>query len=149
VSGFNISLRPSAYAGRALALLALLPPLLLAVMPLPVLWLYLLTPLLLLFYWQWYGQLQRLKQGRMLALGSDGQLHWFEPHDAAQPSQHGQLLPGGLVSQYALKLCWRAADNELRQYYWVFADQCPEAQFRALARAVNQQNWGMAPDNAG
>jgi hypothetical protein len=127
-----------------LVLLALLPPLMLAGTPLPLLWSCLLTPLWLWYYWQWYNQIHYLRCSSTLTLGNTGQLYWFNTGVVA-----GQLCRGGLVSQYAIKLRWqRLADNGYCQR-WVFSDQCADAEFRALARAVTQQNWSLTGSGRG
>jgi len=117
-------------------LLAALPVLVLAVVPLNGGGVMLAAVLLPLFYWHWYGVLQQLRQSAALTITDSGQLHWF---NISLPN--GRLLPGGLVSQHMLRLQWQADTGERCYRKWIFADQCSELQFRALARAISQQNW--------
>lgn len=118
-----------------MVLLALMPPLVLAVSPLSGAWLFLLAALAFIYYWLWYNSLAQLRQSTLLTLTDDGQLHWFGHY-----RHSGQLTGGGLVAQYVIRLRWRDSTGKCGQC-WVFADQCNEAQYRALARVVNQSNW--------
>jgi hypothetical protein len=137
VSASNYTLQPSRYVRTGMLLLALMPSLVLAFTPLSVGWLLLLLPALLLYYWQWYLNWSELNQRVMLTLNSDGALHWFGDAPA-----RGQLANGGLVSQFAIKLRWHRQSDRLDCQRWIFADQCSAQQFSALARAINQHNWG-------
>ncbi|HEX5793500.1 MAG TPA: protein YgfX [Rheinheimera sp.] len=135
MSAFNFSLQPSGYARTGFLLLAIMPPLLLAFSPITGGWLYLLALLAFVYYWQWYGSFVQLQQSAMLTLTGEGDLHWFGKENLA-----GQLVSGSLISQYAIKLCWRDKTNQLHQR-WIFVDQCSESQLRTLARVINQHNW--------
>lgn len=115
--------------------LAAIPPALMAVSPLNGGWLYALLVLAFIYYWQWYSVFVQLYARQQLTLTAEGQIHWFEPRAGS-----GQLVAGGLVAQYALKLCWQDGASQRRQR-WVFADQCSAMQYRALARSINQTNW--------
>jgi hypothetical protein len=136
VSAYNLSLSASRWCQRGMMLLAALPVLVLAVTPLGGTGVMLVALVLLLFYWHWYGVLQQLQQSAALTITDNSQLHWF---NSALPP--GRLLPGGLVSQHMLRLQWQADTDQRCYRKWIFADQCSEAQFRALARAISQQNW--------
>jgi len=135
VSAFNIRLKPSVFAQTGMALLALVPPLVLAVSPVTGQWLFLLVLLAFIYYWQWYSHFAQLRQSQQLTLTDSGQLHWFSPHNRS-----GQLIAGGLVAQYFVRLNWCDSAGK-RRHSWVFADQCDELQYRTLARLVNQSNW--------
>lgn len=135
MSAFNIRLKPSVYAQIGMALLALMPPLVLAFSPLQGYWLYLLALLAFIYYWQWYSHFARLRQQQMLTLTNDGLLHWFGSYNSS-----GRLTAGGLVAQYAVKLCWRDQSGKQHQR-WILVDQCDEPQYRALARLINQSSW--------
>ena len=142
MSGFNISLTPSRWASRALLLTALWPPLLLALTPMPWWALLLATPLLLACYSFGYRAFQQLQQAVSLALNRDGSVYWFDAAEAgANTAAPAQLCRGGLVSQWALRLNWQIGKDKRTYQRWIFADQCSSAEFRALARAINQQNW--------
>ncbi|MGP9800302.1 protein YgfX [Rheinheimera sp. NSM] len=120
-------------------ILALMPAFVLALTPMPLLWWFGVAPLLAGFYWLCYGQWQALQQSAALALQADGQLRWF---GTALPP--GKLSDAGLISQHAIRLCWRGETDKRHYQRWIFADQCPEADFRALARVINQRNWQSA-----
>lgn len=142
MSGFNISLTPSGWASRALLLTALWPPLLLALTPMPWWALLLATPLLLAGYSFGYQAYQQVQQARLLALNSDGSVYWFDPAETGgNTAAPAQVCHGGLVSQWAVRLSWRQSKEQRPYQRWIFADQCSSAEFRALARAINQQNW--------
>jgi len=136
VSAFNISLSASRYCLRGMFLLAALPVLALAVTPLGVSGVILVALVVPLFYWHWYKMWQQLHHGVALTVTDNSQVHWF---NSALPA--GRLLPGGVVSQHMLRLQWQAEPEQRCYRKWIFADQCSEAQFRALARAISQQNW--------
>lgn len=138
MSAYNIALKPSRYCQYGLVVLTVLPALVLAVTPVPLLWWLWLVPVLLLFYCQCYAQWFALKQTAALALLADGQLRWF---GVALPP--GRLSDSGLISHYAIRLDW-LGEGQRRYRRWIFADQCPDADFRALARVVNQRNWQSA-----
>lgn len=81
---------------------------------------------------------------RGLSLQADGRLRWWQ---SEQPA--GQLIAGCLVSEFALLLRWRS-DNNKRHLQWLLADQLSVADYRALARQLNQFNWqrtGVQPDS--
>jgi hypothetical protein len=101
VSAFNIRLKPSVWAQAGMVLLALMPPLVLAVSPVTGQWLFLLVSLAFIYYWQWYSHFAQLRQSQQLTLTDSGQLHWFSPHN-----RFGQLIAGGLVAQYFVRLRW-------------------------------------------
>ncbi|WP_215396482.1 protein YgfX [Rheinheimera oceanensis] len=117
-------------------LLAAWPVPVLAVTPLGITGVVLVAVVLPLFYWHWYGVLQQLQQNAALTITDNSQLHWFNSN-----LPPGRLLPGGLVSQHMLRLQWQADTDQRCYRKWIFADQCSEMQFRALARAISQQNW--------
>jgi len=118
-----------------LVLLALLPLPIMAVTPAPWPALLLLVLLCLWFYASWYRIFVASLKLQRLTLHQD-KLHWFVPaHGSAT------LCRGGLVSQHMLKLCWLTDNGQGLMQRWVFADQCSDSEFRALARAVNQCNW--------
>ncbi len=116
-------------------MLAMLPPLIMALTPAPWPALLLFALLCLWFYTRWYQVFVASQQPQQLTL-QQNTLHWFAPPDGSST-----LCRGGLVSQHALKLCWLSANGQQRRQRWVFADQCSDTEFRALARAVNQCNW--------
>ena len=139
MSAFNIQLKPSRSYLALMCGLAALPLVLLAVTPLSAAALCLLAVLCAGFYALWYDSVRQSRRLNTLTL--DGELlHWFTP--ATQKSvQQYRLLPGGLVSQVALRLCRQSVSDNQPSQFWVFADQCPPEQYRALARAINQLNW--------
>ena len=136
MSAFNVVLTPSRYARLGLLLLALLPVLVLATHPLEGGWRYALLMLSFGYYWQCYSQFSQLEQSTIFTLTAQGRL---QSANASLPS--GQLIAGGLVSQYVLKLCWRCDDGDVVHQRWIFADQCTDTEYRALARLVNQTHW--------
>ena len=151
MSAFNIQLRPSRYYLALLLGLATLPLLLMAVTTLNLPALCVLALLCALFYYLWFDSF--VQSRRLSSFTLDGEmLHWFAPttQKSAQKSgqqtehksaQHYRLLPGGLVSQVALRLCRQSLSDNKPSQFWVFADQCAPEQYSALARAVNQLNW--------
>ncbi|MDR6981524.1 hypothetical protein J2X32_000132 [Rheinheimera pacifica] len=141
MSAYNLSLSASRLCQRGMLLLAALPVLVLAVTPLGVTGVILVAVVLPLFYWHWYGVLQQLQQSAALTLTDNSQLRWFNSN-----LPPGRLLPGGLVSQHMLRLQWQADTDQRCYRKWIFADQCSEPQFRALARAISQQNWQSGSD---
>ena len=137
MSAYNFSLAPSRWCQRGMLLLAAWPVPVLAVTPLGAAGVVLVAVLLPLFYWHWYGVLQQLRySSATLTITDNSQLHWFNSN-----LPPGRLLPGGLVSQHMLRLQWQADTDQRCYRKWIFADQCSEMQFRALARAISQQNW--------
>ncbi len=116
-------------------LLALLPLLVMAFTPAPWPALLLLALLCLWFYSSWYRMFLASRAEQRLTLQQD-RLHWFTPAQGA-----ATLCRGGLVSQHMLKLCWLSDTDQRPQQRWLFADQCSDSEFRALARAINQCNW--------
>lgn len=128
-------LSPSRYQRYGLLLLALLPLLVVAVLPVSLMWFLLLAPCLTLYYWQWHSYLQHLQRDVAFSINQLGELHWFAPQ-----LRHCQLT-GGLVSQHAILLRWQAMDTQHKGQRWIFADQCDDRSFRALARAINQHQW--------
>lgn len=100
------------------------------------------TPLLLAGYSFGYQAYQQVQQARLLALNSDGSVYWFDPAETGgNTAAPAQVCHGGLVSQWAVRLSWRQSKEQRPYQRWIFADQCSSAEFRALARAINQQNW--------
>lgn len=114
--------------------LLLMPLLIMATVPLSPIWLLAMSAVLLLFYWQWWGQFQRLAKTESFTLTAKGELHFVSPYRLVK-------LTGGLVSTQAILLRGNIDSRNTSFQYWVFADQCSDAQFRALARAVNQCSW--------
>lgn len=159
MSAFNLQLKPSSAARKALLALSLLPALQLWLMPVQGLWWWLLALALPLYFWQGYQLFMQLGVTEQLVIAPDNQLHWFTAvpglsvqHKPAQiAARHGQLLPGGRVSEWFIQLCWQqqtSLHSQLqpqrdpkRRYSWIVADQCSEAEFRTLARIVTQLNW--------
>ncbi|MBU1310704.1 MAG: hypothetical protein KKE30_14380 [Gammaproteobacteria bacterium] len=135
MSAFNICLKPSRWYQAGLLLLAVLPVLIMALTPAPWPVLLLLAALCLWFYSSWYARFQASHATAQLTLQQD-RLHWFVPALGS-----ATLCQGGVVSQHMLKLCWRQDNSQHPAQLWVFADQCSDSEFRALARAVNQCNW--------
>ena len=143
MSASELVLTPSRWAQRVLMLTALWPLLLFWLVPMPWWALLFAVPLLFSSYWLGVRQYHQLRRQQALLLHNDGTVHWFTlPASAAVVSG---TLCGGLVSQWAIKLCWQRDNSKAISQQWVFADQCPPAQFRALARAVNQANWQRQP----
>lgn len=133
MSAYNIYLKPShAYRGLLL-LLALVPLLIMALTPAPLAVLVVLLLLCLWFYSAWYRLFAASHNSAYFTLVQDC-LHWQTPCYGQT-----QLCRGGLVSQQVLRLNWQAGGKI--QQRWVFADQCSDEAFRALARAINQRNW--------
>ena len=100
------------------------------------------TALLLACYSFGYRAFQQLQQGVRLTLNPDGSVYWFDAAAAGgNTAAPAQLCHGGLVSQWALRLNWQTGKGKRAYQRWIFADQCSSAEFRALARAINQQNW--------
>lgn len=140
MSGYNLLLVPSRYARYGLLALALLPLFIVAALPLPPLWFAALVPCLMLYYLHCYKRFLQLNAAVAVVITAQGELHW---HGEALAS--GRLY-GGLVSQYAILLRWQQMGSKQRHQRWVFADQCDDDSFRALARAVQQLSW-QAPSN--
>ncbi|GAB60115.1 protein YgfX [Rheinheimera nanhaiensis] len=143
MSASELVLAPSRRAKMVLMLTALWPPLLFWLVPMPWWGLLVAMPLLFSGYWLGVKQYQQLCLSQALLLHNDGTVHWFTV--PASPAAVSGILCGGLVSQWAIKLYWRRDNSKAISQRWVFADQCPPAQFRALARAVNQANWQRQP----
>jgi hypothetical protein len=70
-----------------------------------------------------------------LSLQQNGQLRWWQ---SKMPP--GQLREGCLVSEFAILLRWQS-DNEQLYLHWLLADQFTAADYRTLARQLNQFNW--------
>ena len=147
MSAFNLQLKPSRAPCWALLALSLLPAVQLGLMPVQSNGWWLLLVVLPLYFWQchrWFGQPGSTKH---LVIAADNQLHWFAPEQgmSGKPAlaQHGLLQPGGRVSEWFIQLCWQqqTAAKPQRRYCWILADQCSEAEYRALARIVTQLNW--------
>lgn len=136
MSAYNISLSASRLCQRGMLLLAALPVAVLAVTPLGITGFIVAVLVLLLFYWHWYAVLQQLQQSDALTLTDNTQIFWFNSN-----LPPGRLVSGGLVSQHMLRLQWQPETGQRCYRKWIFADQCSEPQFRALARAISQQNW--------
>ena len=161
MSAFNLQLKPSPAARKALLALSLLPALQLWLMPVQGLWWWLLALSLPLYFWQGYQLFMQLGVTEQLVIAPDNQLHWFtaeqrqadqhkavqqktaQQEPAQQAARHGQLLPGGRVSEWFIQLCWQqhTPSKPKRCYCWIVADQCSEAEYRTLARIVTQLNW--------
>ena len=114
--------------------LLLMPLLIMATVPLSGVWLLAMFAVLVLFYWQWWTQFQRLDNTESFTLTAKGELRFVSPYRLVQ-------LTGGLVSHQAILLRGNTEGSDSVFSRWVFADQCSDTQFRALARAVNQCNW--------
>ncbi|KKO44515.1 hypothetical protein WG68_15310 [Arsukibacterium ikkense] len=112
--------------------------------PLPLVTLGLAAPFLCALFWLGISCYQQGPPAMGLTLNVDGQLRWWQ---SALPA--GQLMVGSLVSEYGLLLRWHDADN--RQYQqWLLYDQLTIADYRALARQLNQVNWqGQSNSNHG
>ncbi len=95
----------------------------------------LVAPLLCWLFWYGITCYQQGPAGNGLTLLADGQLRWWQ---SALPA--GQLENGSLISEYGLLLRWRCQDNKHYQQ-WLLADQLSTADYRALARQLNQFNW--------
>ncbi|WP_097111532.1 protein YgfX [Arsukibacterium tuosuense] len=145
MSGCNVAIIRSRWRQYGLLALALILFMLFAFQPLPPVSLWLAAPLLFLLYW--YG-VSLYRQGPVaagLSLQANGQLRWWQSDYPA-----GQLIAGCLVSEFALLLRWQS-DNNQPHLQWLLADQLTVADYRALARQLNQFNWqagaGNYPDN--
>lgn len=106
-----------------------------ALQPLPPLMLWLSAPFLFLLYRYLVILYRQTPVARGLSLQADGQLRWWQ---SDQPG--GQLMAGCLISEYALLLSWQSV-NKQQHWQWLFADQLSAADYRALARQLNQFNW--------
>jgi hypothetical protein len=135
VSAFNVVLVPSRYARGGVVLLLLMPLLILAALPLPLIGFIAVTPCLLGYYLLCYTQWQQLQFATAFTLNDKAELFWHGENQ--QPAQ----LSGGLISEYAIQLRWQQQGDRRVIQRWVFADQCDDNSFRALARAVNQLSW--------
>ncbi|MCC5826345.1 protein YgfX [Alkalimonas sp.] len=116
-------------------------------LPLQGLWLALFLLIWFAFAWIWWQSWQQAEPSHTLLLGDMGEVRWLP---ADRPS--GVLLAKSLVLPWAIWLCWRTAPDKKApagrlQQYWLLADQCSDADFRALARAIRQCRWQQAPVN--
>lgn len=138
MSGCNVVIKPSAWRRGCLLVLGIMLFAMFCVQPLPLLALWLAAPLLCSLYW--YGiSIYRLGPvAKGLALQADGQLRWWQ---SERPG--GQLIAGCLVSEFGLLLRWQSIGNHQHQQ-WLLADQLNTADYRALARQLNQFNWQQA-----
>ncbi len=135
MSGCNVVIKFSRWRQLGLLALASVLFLIFCLQPFQPLLLALAAPMLCWLYWYGLTRYQRGLVATGLSVQADGQLRWLH---SEQPG--GQLLTGSLVSQFALLLRWQDQDN--RQYQqWLLADQLTEADYRALARLLNQLNW--------
>lgn len=139
MSASDIQLNPSRYAKALLGVAAILPLLIMATVALSAMWQLAMLPVLLLFYWQWWVMWQQLQTAASFTLTTQGELHFVAPYRKVQ-------LTGGLICNQAVLLRGNMAGSETSFQYWVFADQCSDMQFRALARAINQCNWQAQQD---
>lgn len=144
---YSLALSPSRWR-RYLLLL----PLLLAVYPallLPSsgLWLWGYLLLLLIFALHWWQQWQLRHTHESLLIGEQGELRWLQSKAPA-----GQLQADSLVLEWAIRLHWRTSASrrfprgQLLQR-WIFADQCSDDDFRALARSIRQHQLRLRQDH--
>ncbi|MCH8536299.1 MAG: hypothetical protein LAT66_00890 [Alkalimonas sp.] len=134
----SLALHPSRWR-RYLLLLPLLLALSLALLlPSSGLWLWCYLLLLAVFAGLWWQQWSVQHRPQSLLIGEQGELRWL-PGDTPA----GQLQADSLVLEWAIRLHWRTAPSrsfpkgELLQR-WIFADQCNDDDFRALARSIRQ-----------
>jgi hypothetical protein len=102
---------------------------------LPLMILFLTAPLLCWLYWYGVTLYQQGTLAKGLSVQSDGQLQWWQ---SKQPG--GKLTSGCLVSEFIVLLRWQSTDQRQHQQ-WLLADQFINADFRALARLLNQLHW--------
>lgn len=114
---------------------------LVAFQPLPPVSLWLATPLLFALYWYGVCLYRHGPVAAGLSLQANGQLRWWQ---SEQPA--GQLVAGCLVSEFALLLRWQSGDSR-QHLQWLLADQLSVADYRALARQLNQFNWQAGAGN--
>lgn len=122
----------------------LIAPLLLAVslallLPSSGLWLWSYLVLLALFACFWWQQWSELQISQSLLIGEQGELRWLQGDTPA-----GQLQADSLVLEWAIRLHWRTAPSRVyprghMQQRWLFADQCSDDDFRAIARSIRQR----------
>ena len=106
-----------------------------ALQPLPPLTLLLTAPLLFMLYWYGLSLYRQRPVANGLSLQADGRLSWWQ---SEQPA--GRLVAGCLVSEFGLLVRWQSDSNK-QHLQWLLADQLSVADYRALARQLNQFNW--------
>lgn len=107
-------------------------------------WLWCYVLLLMLFTHNWWQQWCRWHQVETLLIGEQGELRWLQSDSVA-----GQLQVTSLVTEWVICLRWRTAPDRScpggkQQERWLFADQCSDDDFRALARSIRQRRWLLA-----
>ncbi|WP_365869187.1 protein YgfX [Arsukibacterium sp.] len=135
MSGCNVAISRSRWRRCGMLVLAVMLFMLFAFQPLPPLSLWLAAPLLFILYWYGVNLYQQGPVAKGLSLQDNGQLRWWQ---SEQPA--GQLIAGCLVSEFGLLLRWRSENNN-QHLQWLLADQLTIADYRALARQLNQFNW--------
>ncbi|MAD74198.1 MAG: hypothetical protein CML20_05275 [Rheinheimera sp.] len=138
MSGCNVVIGNSVWRQRGILALAVMVFLLFVLQPLPGVAVGLAAPLLFVVYW--YG-IRCYRQPRVatgLSLQPDGQLQWWH---SKLPG--GQLREGCLVSEFGVLVRWQCQHAQLH-LQWLLADQLTAADYRALARQLNQFNWQRA-----
>ena len=106
--------------------------------PLPGIALALAAPLLCAVYWYGIRCYRQPQAATGLSLQPDGQLRWW-----LSKLPGGQLREGCLVSEFGVLVRWQSEHRQLHQQ-WLLADQLSAADYRALARQLNQFNWQRA-----
>ncbi|MBV2130655.1 protein YgfX [Arsukibacterium indicum] len=135
MSGCNIAINPSVWRRYGLLVLAVMLFALVVSQPLTQLALWLAAPFVWALYWYGLTLYRQSPVASGLNLHASGQLNWWQ---SKHPS--GQLIAGCLVSEFALLLRWQCAGNK-QHSQWLVADQLSAADYRALARQLNQFNW--------
>ncbi|MEN3157565.1 protein YgfX [Alkalimonas sp. NCh-2] len=143
----SLSLTPSRWRrGARLGLLGF--ALLLSIqLPLAGHWLLLFLCTLFAFAWCWWQSWHRPEPSVTLLLGEAGEVRWLP---ACRPA--GVLTAHSLLSPWAILLCWQSAPDKASPQgrthrCWVLADQCSDADFRAIARVIRQCRWLQASVN--
>lgn len=142
MSGCSVAISRSRWRRYGLLASGVVLFLVFCIQPLSLLTLCLAAPLLCGLFWYGLIHYQQEPVAAGLSVDAQGKLHWWQ---SSQPG--GQLLAGCLVSEFILLVRWQSDDNRQLQQ-WLLADQFTIADYRALARQLNQLNWQHLPTDA-
>ena len=141
---YSLAIQPSRWRRYLLFTPLLLALSVALLLPSAGIWLWSYLLLLSLFAYYWWQHWSDRQTPVTLLLGEQGELRWLQCDTAA-----GQLQADSLVLEWAIRLQWRTEPSRLcphgqLQQRWIFADQCSDDDFRALARSIRQRRWMLA-----
>jgi hypothetical protein len=136
---YSLAIQPSCWRRYLLFAPLLLALSLALLLPSSGLWLWSYLLLLSLFAGVWWQQWSERQTQVSLLIGEQGELRWLQCDIPA-----GQLQADSLILEWAIRLHWRTAPSRSYpagqlQQRWIFADQCSDDDFRALARSIRQR----------